>query len=329
MQRLRVLQGFIDIGGQGSRYCQAIKEQGHYSASWFYDRTLKSEPFDRLLDFSGSGLWSGRIRKTGYLIDALLHFDVWHIHKGFSMFSQGRDLALARKLGKKIVIHYRGREIRPEMGMTKLPAHIVEKVRREADIASKILVKDGQLAELLQPYVRDFVVFPNIVKVDHMCLSEASSSPAEKDRIRIVHIPSNPAYKGTGYIRQAIERLGDRVEYVELLKLPHVEVLKHFSDADIVIDQLLTGTYGNTSLEAMALGKCVVNFLHSDFIRYEPEVPPIVPSTKEGLYDTLSALIDNRELIFNLGKLGTEFIRRYHSSKEVGVKLVQLYRGLA
>jgi uncharacterized protein (UPF0332 family) len=327
---MRVLQGFIDIGGQANRYAEAIRQQGHHAESWFYERTLKKEPYDRLLDFSANGFLGGRLRKIKYLKDALLKFDVWHIHKGFSMFHHAKDLMIAKKLGKKIIIHYRGREIRPEMHLDTLLKHIIEKVKRENEIADQIFVKDGQLAELISPYVERPIVFPNIVRVDHFI--PPSEFPIDyfetKRKLRVVHIPSNAEYKGTAFIRQAAERLKDKIDYTELSNISHEEVLHSYWKADVIIDQLLTGTYGNASLEAMALGRCVVNYLNPVFTRFEPEIPPIVQATQESVTEVLMDLDINRSLLHARAKEGIQFIRRNHKKEEVGLKLINCYQNI-
>lgn len=327
---MKVLQGFIDIGGQANRYAEAIRLQGYHAESWFYERTLKKEPYDRLLDFTSNGFLGGRLRKVNYLKDALLKFDVWHIHKGFSMFHQAKDLWLAKKLGKKIIIHYRGREVRPEMHLATLPKHIIEKVKRESEIADAIFVKDGQLAELISPHVKHPIVFPNIVRIDNF--APPSEYPVDyfdtNRKLRVVHIPSNPEYKGTAFIRDAAERLKDRIEYIELSNIPHEEVLRSYWRADVIVDQLLTGTYGNTSLEAMALGRCVVNYLNPLFTKFEPEIPPIVHATKDMLAEVLLELSLNRAFLYDRAAQGFQFIKRNHTKQEVGLKLINSYKNI-
>ncbi len=327
---MRVLQGFIDIGGQANRYAEAIRQQGHHAESWFYERTLKNEPYDRLLDFTANGLLGGRLRKVNYLKAALLKFDVWHIHKGFSMFHHAKDLKIAKKLGKKIIIHYRGREIRPEMHLDTLPRHIMEKVKRENEIADRIFVKDGQLAELISPYVSCPIIFPNIVRIDHF--TPPSEYPIDyfetQRKLRVVHIPSNAEYKGTAFIRQAAARLKDKIDYIEPSNISHQEVLNFYWKADVVLDQLLTGTYGNASLEAMALGRCVVNYLNPAFTRFEPEIPPIVHATKDSVAEVLLDLSMNRSFLHDRAKEGVQFIRRNHKKEEVGLKLINCYQNI-
>ena len=320
---MKILQGYIDIGGQANRYSRAIKKQGFESEAWFYERTIKSEPYDRLLNFSKSGTLSGRFRKLKYLKDVLERFSVLHIHKGYSMFHIGRDLKLAKMVGKKIFIHYRGSEIRKNMKAKELEKKVIEKVKRESEIANMILIKDGQLGELIKPYVENFQIFPNIVDVSKVEKKKKSFNFNKK--LKIIHIPSNPKVKGTAIIREQISKIKDKVIYQEFTSLTHNEVLTKYQESDIVIDQLLTGTYGNASLEAMALGTPVLNFLNPTFTKYEPSHPPIISVDPSNLNDVILMLDRNREILKEKGRLGEKFVAQFHSFEMVGKKLINLY----
>lgn len=326
----RVLQGFIDVAGQASRYSSALKMQGCHAEAWFYHRVLKDESFNEILDFSSSGVFKGRFRKLGYLLKAAWKFDIWHIHKGFSIYGKGKDISLVKKLGRTIIIHYRGREIRPDMNMTTLPLHIIEKVKRESELADLIFVKDGQLAELIKPYVKDVVVFPNIVDIsDYNPNSEHPDDFYDnKRKLRVVHIASNPKYKGTDIIRDQLHKLKDRIHFEELSNLSHTNLLKQYWQADLIIDQLSAGTYGNASLEAMALGRGVINYLNPLFTQYEPELPPIIKTEKNNLADTVVFMDEHRDVLFENAAKGKEFIKRHHTYSSVGIQLLSQYKRL-
>jgi glycosyltransferase involved in cell wall biosynthesis len=319
----KVLQGFIDIGGQPGRYAEALRLCGIPAVSWIYQKTLSTTSPDKTLDFSRSGIWSGRLRKVDYLLQILRKFDILHIHKGFSLFHHAKDLKIAQILGLKVFIHYRGSEIRAAMDAVKLSPKVREKVLREASIAQKILVKDGQLAELLKTIGVESTVFPNIVDVRAVLPLPQKEILGEK--LRIVHIPTNTAAKGTLDIRKAIADLGEIVHYEEIQGIPHPLVLEKFQQADLVIDQLRTGTYGNTSLEAMALGTPVVNYLNPVFTAYEPEIPPIIPADKGNLSQVIEHLHRNRAELHHAAVNGKRFVEKFHSFEKVGPQLAKLY----
>ena len=67
----------------------------------------------------------------------------------------------------------------------------------------------------------------------------------------------------------AVEGLDADLELVE--GLHHDEAFERYRAADIVVDQLNAGWYGLFAIEAMALGKPVVTFLHDEAVRRTEE----------------------------------------------------------
>ncbi len=321
--RNRVLQGFIDIGGQPGRYARALRLYRVPAESWIYQKTLTSTIPERELDFSRSGLWSGRWRKAKYLLNILSQFDILHIHKGYTLFHRALDLKLAKSLGLKVFIHYRGSEIRPDMETSVLSEAVLEKVQHEAGIAEKILVKDGQLAELLRSANIPCTVFPNIVDVSPLDHTEKPTPLARK--LKVVHIPTNTLAKGTEAVRESMAKLSEVVEYEEIQGIPHRQVLDKLFLADLVIDQLRTGTYGNIALEAMALGTPVISYLNPVFTAYEPAKPPVISADKGTLSDVVRHFCREREQLIAIGNQGIAFTDKYHSYERVGSELLQLY----
>ena len=71
---------------------------------------------------------------------------------------------------------------------------------------------------------------------------------------RVLHIPSrrNPPIKGTQYVDPVMRRLEavGAIEYVSPESVPHSEMKALVQSCDIVVDQILTGSYGVTAVEA-------------------------------------------------------------------------------
>lgn len=209
------------------------------------------------------------------------------------------------------------------MDQLELEPQIIKKVKREAQWADIILVKDGQLAELIKPYVERCLVFPNIVDVKFLKPKDKVNSL--RNRLRVVHIPSNPKRKGSEIIRARAEEVKEFIEYREMSNLPRLKVLEEYRDADIVIDQILTGTFGNTALEAMALGTPVIARLDPRFAEYEPALPPVINVDADCLAEVLRSLARDRSLLESYSKLGQQYVENYHSYQVVGRRLIDLY----
>ena len=97
----------------------------------------------------------------------------------------------------------------------------------------------------------------------------APAPPSERKRPLIVHAPSSRRRKGSEHVIAAVDGLDADLELVE--GLHHDEAFERYRAADIVVDQLNAGWYGLFAIEAMALGKPVVTFLHDEAVRRTEE----------------------------------------------------------
>jgi hypothetical protein len=133
--------------------------------------------------------------------------------------------------------------------------------------------------------------------------------------IRIGHFPSDPAVKGTHRILRVIKKLENdplfrgRFQYSGIQNAEgyshHVrwpEQLQRFNSCDVIIETCnptiggkVFGEWGNTALEAAALGKVVVtNHLHDDRYQrsYGEPCPLVVANNEKDLEQELKTLIN-------------------------------------
>ena len=128
----------------------------------------------------------------------------------------------------------------------------------------------------------------------------------------------------------ACEGLPVELELVE--GLHHDEARRRYEAADIVVDQLNAGWYGLFAIEAMALGKPVVTFLHEEAVRRSAEAfgveVPIVSATKETLRDVLARLAADPDERRRLGAAGRAYVERVHDLERIADRLLDLYARL-
>jgi len=160
--------------------------------------------------------------------------------------------------------------------------------------------------------------------------AQGTPKPETKpDRVVIAHAPSNRAIKGTKYVEAAVAQLQEWGYPVQLLlieKLPHAEALRRCAAADLIVDQLLVGAYGEFAVEMMALGKPVVCYLRPDLLKHYPSGLPIVSATPRTLPDVLVDLLRRREQWPDLGQRGMRYVERAHDSYVVAKAMLQHYR---
>src|SRR5881296_1930356 len=146
-------------------------------------------------------------------------------------------------------------------------------------------------------------------------------------------MPTNRSIKGTRYVEQACARLcaeGWPVELRVVENVPHPQVKDLIAQADLVVDQLLTGWYGALAVEAMALRKPVLCYLREeDLKRFVPfgDRIPIVRTTKETLADDLRALLREPWRWHELGAAGRRFIEECHDPLKIARITIAAYHG--
>lgn len=137
----------------------------------------------------------------------------------------------------------------------------------------------------------------------------------------VLHVPSAGPVKGTDHVDRVAQSLADAgvLEYRRMDRVPAAQMPEQVGSADIVVDQLLLGSYGVAACEALAAGRVVVGNVDDDvraFVRDTTGADvPIVqadPDTLQVVLRALAADIDERERI---AALGPAFIDRVHSGE--------------
>jgi glycosyltransferase involved in cell wall biosynthesis len=156
------------------------------------------------------------------------------------------------------------------------------------------------------------------------------AQPQERARPLIVHAPSSRRRKGTEHVVAALEGLDADLELVEGLR--HDEAFERYRAADIVVDQLNAGWYGLFAIEAMALGKPVVTFLHEEAVRRTEQAfgtsVPLVSATAETLREALRPLVADPVRRRELGAASRAYVERVHDLEQVTDRLLALYAAL-
>ena len=221
--------------------------------------------------------------------------DIFHFYFGLTLVPKSVQFRLLRALGRRSVMHFLGSDIRGK------PPAALEWSRR----AGARVVGSYDAVR----WVPDAQVIPPGIDVRRI---EPAPS-ADRERPVVLHAPSSRARKGTEHVVAACAELDVELEIVE--GLDHREAFERYRNADIVVDQLNAGWYGVFAIEAMALGKPVVTFLHEEAVRRTSEAfgveVPIVGATKETLRDVLRPLVESPD-----------------ERRRVADRLLSLYAGL-
>lgn len=150
--------------------------------------------------------------------------------------------------------------------------------------------------------------------------------------IRIAHAPTNREVKSTKGLIDAVKRLqaeGFAVELDLIEHRPWKECLERKAKADIYFDQVKYG-YGNNALEAWGMKIPVIAGCERDEVLDEMERRfghlPFYHATEETIYDALKELVTDPKLRKRYGKIGYDYVRKYHDYSVVVEQLKRLYR---
>ena len=239
--------------------------------------------------------------------------DVFHFYFGLTLLPKSLQFPLLRLLGKRSVMHFLGSDIRG-----KTPAELAWAQRAGARV---VVSYDATR------WVPDAHVIPPGIDLTGI----EPAPPSGRARPVVLHAPSSRARKGTEHVVAACERLDVELEIVE--GLDHRAAFERYRNADIVVDQLNAGWYGVFAIEAMALGKPVVTFLHDEAVRRTEEAfgleVPLVPATKDTLAEALRPLVESAEERTRVGAASRAYVERVHDADRVADRLLDLYAQLA
>lgn len=151
-----------------------------------------------------------------------------------------------------------------------------------------------------------------------------------KERPLVVHVPSNPAIKGTGAVLEAVRRLQESrtFDFRLIHDMPRSEAMALVGQSDIVLDQFVVGSFGLVSLEGMAMGKPAVCYLSPAVLKRLPAELPIVNANPDNLVHVLAGLLDDGPRRRELGRRGRAYVERYHEAQHVARGLVSVYTEL-
>jgi glycosyltransferase involved in cell wall biosynthesis len=238
--------------------------------------------------------------------------DLFHFYFGLTLLPKSVQFTILRALHKKSVLHWLGSDIRgksrDELAWgRRAGAQIVGSYDAARWVPEAEVIPPGIDLRGLQP-----------------------APPSDRERPVIVHAPSSRRRKGTEQIVAACAELPADLEIVE--GLDHREAFERYRAADIVVDQLNAGWYGVFAIEAMALGKPVVTFLHEEAVRrteaaFGVEVP-VVSATAETLGERLRPLVADAAERRRVGAASRAYVERVHDADAVADRLLDVYARL-
>lgn len=189
------------------------------------------------------------------------------------------------------------------------------------------IVQDYEVYQYVKDYYKKVFILPLACNVDDI---QPAYPLVTNNNPLIIHAPTNREFKGSDYVEATIEKIQGKAPftYQVLEKVSHETAMQTYMSSDIIIDQLLCGSYGMLSVEAMAMGKPVVAYIRDDIKSHFPADLPIVQATPDNLDEVLLNLIQNPTLRNQIGIASRAYVEKNHSVKNVVDELIKIYEQL-
>jgi glycosyltransferase involved in cell wall biosynthesis len=311
---LRVTHCPVNLAGVGWTNVQALRRRGvDARLVVFNTQPFRPDQADWNLNRPRSGLLRQQAIQWRAFAKLLPQTDIFHFYFGLTLVPKKLQFPILKATRRKSLFHFLGADIRD-----RPKEQLMYGLKADARIV-------GSFAALrFIPY--DAEVLPPGIDLS----SYDPVPPVERERVRIVHAPSNLDKKGTQYVVDACKELPVDLDVVHGVR--NEEALERIKQADIVVDQVLRDWHGILSIEGMALGKPVLTSLDEDAVRETEEhfglKVPIVRTTKDDLVDTLRPLVESFAERQRLGEVGRAYVEAVHDVERMTDRLLDLYARL-
>ena len=284
--------------------------------------------------------------RVGLFTLAVARHDVFIMSAGVSFLPRHADLPLLRLLGKRLIWVFSGTDHRPPYlngrtvravagdpgalaGMAAAARARIRIVERHAHAIVALPASSHFHSRPVHSYLRIGVPFAEPEAVPE------GADPFGGSGVRILHSPSDPPSKGTAEIRAAIDELrgrGHAIDYVEIIRRPHAEVLGALRACDFVVDEVYSDTpMAVFATEAASFGKpAVVTGYYAALLDSEvpgDEIPPTHFDLPERLVAAIELLVTDDGYRRELGERARRFVRERWAPRMVAGRYLELIDG--
>jgi len=262
--------------------------------------------------------------------------DLFHVH----YLLQDAYLTLKLKRSKPVVAHAHGSDVR-----SAIHGRWGWMVRYSIEHADRVLLSAPDVLLKARRLRRDVTYIP--IPVD---LQQFTPQPFEShDRIVLLH-PYASQTRGSAEVLKAFMRLekryGDR--YLLLMldggitrrlirelkprnvrlfrRRPHSEMVELYRVADFVVTDMMIGALPTTSIEAMACGRPVIQYIKPGVYGGEIPHPPVLQVRKPDADSLFEVLVRIQDLdVGDLVKEGRRYVELHHDARTVAKLVAEVY----
>lgn len=279
------------------------------------------------------------LKEMWWVWSVVSRYEIVHAHFMVGISRAGWEWPLLRRMGRHIVVHYRGCEIRDRERNQAL--HPLINICQECDYHPRLCERNegrraiaaahGSAFLVTTPDMRDFV--PDAVHVPFFVTRPMPepAAPAPGRPLKIVHATNHPGIEGTRHIRDAIDSLkrrGFAITFVELHGVPHDRVIAELADADLTIGKMKMGYYANFQVESLTTGVPAITYVRAEFLTPELQSSGLIFATLDTLEATIERLIRHPEELAAKRQVSRASVARLHDTAALANQLKGVYAAL-
>lgn len=277
------------------------------------------------------------LKEMWWVWSLVSRYEIVHSHFMAGVARSGWEWSMLRAMGRQIVVHYRGCEVRDRALNMRL--HPVVNICQECDYrpyicmvsASRraIAAANGSAFLVTTPDLKDFA--PNATHVPFFVTREQATQAAPRMTARpfkIVHATNHPGIEGTRHIKQAIESLearGYAIDFFDLRGVTHDRVMAELADADVSIGKMKMGYYANFQVESLAAGVPAITHVRDEFVTPQIRDSGLILATLDTLETMIERLITHPDELDAKRRIARESVSRLHDNTAIAGEYVALY----
>ncbi|GKX30811.1 hypothetical protein SH1V18_32910 [Vallitalea longa] len=332
---IKVLQGTMDLTKKTSNIAEILNSKGINTKILNYVNNYTYNNPDYKLDLNKFSSPNDMLKPTIEAASKIIpNFDVFHFHYLKSLTLNYSDLVVLKELNKKIfmnvwgrdaLLSYRAAQYNPYVEINlQADEHIRSILEKISKYIPCCIVSNAELIEHVKDYFEKVEHINMMVDIDKYVPNNESQNIPNRN-FTIIHTPS--LVSDTQSIIKAVENLKQKYDlnFYQMQEMSSENVINDIPKADLIIDQITQGTYSHLAIESMALERPVISWV-SDYMKDKyPKDLPVISATPENIEEKLAYILDNRDMLRNVGIEGREYVKKYHNSHIEINKLIDLY----
>jgi hypothetical protein len=270
-------------------------------------------------------------------------YSVVHLHFMKTVTRTGWELFWLKRMGCRIVVHWRGCEVRnrqrnmelhPDVNLCQECDYNPRACELEINVQRRALAQRfGDAFLVTTPDLLDFAPSATYLPFFAPETTPTNCRIRQKDEpLRLVHVTVHKGLEGTSAIEEVVKRLqakGYRLDFRALSWITPKEVLAAFAGADLAIGKMKMGHYANAQIESMAMGVPTITFVRPQFMTEELRRSGFIFSTLADLEGTLEYYLNHPEALEAKRAIARSSILRLHDNTAVAARLARIYEGLS